>query len=465
MPGGLGVKTWWTRIGRYCRQDVWNVDLNRTRGLHRLSVKTLRLLLVIVWEFQNSALGVRATSLVYTTLLSLVPFLAVMFSVLKAFGVYQQIEPVLAQALEPLGEKGAEITQKVIGFVQNLKVGVLGALGVAGLFYTTYSLIDKIEESLNAIWHVSKGRPFARKFTDYLSVVLVGPVLVFTAFGLTASAQSYWLVQWLLEIQPLGAAVVLATKLLPYLFMIALFTFIYAFVPYTKVDLKAALVGGVTAGVLWQLAGMAFAAFVVSSGRYSAIYSSFAVLILFLIWLYVGWVIVLVGAQVAYYVQYPEAYLKHAHWREKSPAFRERLALSLLVLITRRYLNGQPPLAEQDIARRLGVPPSVVEDLVEAFIRYGIVVRTAEPEGVTLARPPEHVLISDVLAFLAYGQVSDRSSDAMAFEEPVIAVLERRDQAVQTALAHLTLRSLAMNGAGMELTGSPGDLARELAPM
>jgi membrane protein len=168
---------------QFLHQGVWETDLRTLKGIQRFGVIILRLVLVAAWEFRESVLSIRATSLVYTTLLSLVPFLAVMFSVLKAFGIHHQIEPVLAQALDPLGPKGIEITQNVIGFVDNLKVGVLGAVGVAGLFYTTYTLIDKIEEALNAIWRVHQGRPFARKFTDYLSVVLVGPVLVFTAIG------------------------------------------------------------------------------------------------------------------------------------------------------------------------------------------------------------------------------------------------------------------------------------------
>ncbi len=183
------------RAIEYCQRDLWETDLETLEPGKRFLVSSLRLIFVAAWEFKESVLSIRATSLVYTTLLSLVPFLAVTFSVLKAFGIHQEIEPLLGHALEPLGEKGQEITESIIGFVDNLKVGVLGAVGVAGLFYTTYSLIAKIEEALNSVWRVQNGRPLARQFTDYLSVLLVGPVFVFTAFGLTASAQSHWLVQ------------------------------------------------------------------------------------------------------------------------------------------------------------------------------------------------------------------------------------------------------------------------------
>ncbi|MCZ6781503.1 MAG: YihY/virulence factor BrkB family protein, partial [Nitrospirae bacterium] len=322
------------RIERFFQQDLWAADTDSLRGIEGMAIKSLRLVVVAVWEFRASVLSARATGLVYTTLLSLVPFLAVMFSVLKAFGVHQQIEPLLAQALEPLGPRGAEITAQVISFVNNLKVGVLGAVGVLALFLTTFFLIDKIEEALNAIWRVREGRPLARKVSDYLSVVLVGPVFVFTAFAITASAQSHWLVQRVLEIQPLGYLVVFGAEFMPFVILCGVFTFIYKFVPNAQVRLVSALVGGVTAGILWQLAGAAFAAFVAGSARYSAIYSSFAILILFLIWLYVGWLIVLTGAQVAYFHQHPSAYLTRARWRQDTHAFRESLALSALVQMT-----------------------------------------------------------------------------------------------------------------------------------
>ncbi|MDR4483236.1 MAG: YihY/virulence factor BrkB family protein [Nitrospirales bacterium] len=141
----------------------------------------------------------------------------------------------------------------------------------------------------------------------------------------------------ILEVQPFGYLIVVLTNLLPFLFMCLVFTFIYKFLPYTNVTLNSALVGGVTAGLLWQVAGLAFASFVVETGRYSAIYSGFAVLILFLIWLYVGWLIVLAGARVAYYHQHPSAYLLHLSRKNQTPLFREYLTLRLLTHITRRF--------------------------------------------------------------------------------------------------------------------------------
>ncbi len=428
-------------IPQFLTQGLWTLDPSPLSRLSRFGIHALRLAIAVAMEFRHRLLDARAAGLVYATLLSLVPFLAVMFSVLKAFGVHQEIEPVLAQALEPLGSKGQEITATIIGFVDNLKIGVMGAVGVAGLFYTTYSLIDKIEEAFNAIWLVREGRPWGRKFADYLSAVLVGPLLVVTAFGLLASVHSTTLVQRVLEIQPFGFMMVWAGQVLPFVILSGLFTFLYKFIPHTHVRFGSALVGGVTAAVLWGIAGEAFATFVAGSANYSAIYSGFAVLILFLLWLYAGWLIVLIGAQLSFFYQHPTAYLSRLLWQQGTHAFREQLALSLLLVLTRRYVKGDGPLLMDELAIELHLPISLIEEQVQHLVETGLLGLMAQPEGVSLAKPPELIPVTDILDAMHKG----RAADAMApldAGDPVREVLRRRDEAVDAALAGHTLRSL-----------------------
>jgi membrane protein len=366
-----------------------------------------------------------------------------MFSVLKGFGVHHRIEPVLAQMLEPLGPKGQEITSQVIGFVDNLKVGVLGIAGVAGLFYTTYSLIDKIEQALNAIWRVRRGRSWARKFTDYLSVILVGPLLVVTALGFMASIQNHAMVQRVLEIQPFGYLLIAAAKLVPFLLLCGVFTFAYKYIPYTEVNAKSALVGGITAAILWGLAGHAFTTFVAHSATYSAIYSGFAVLILFLLWLYAGWMIVLIGAQVSYFHQHPAAYQPHLLWQKGSQVFRERVALDVLLSLTRHYLQGSAPLRSSELAAELDIPVSLVEEEVDQLVQDGLLGRVAEPEGLSLIKPPELISLMEVLDTVR-GRESEEAAARTTAGDPVTDVLRRRDEAVEQALAGQTLLTLAL---------------------
>ena len=431
-------------IGKFFRhdlRDLWSADVSRLSPLTRLQVRCLRLAVVAGEEFRQGVLSLRAMGLVYATLLSLVPFLAVMFSLLKAFGAHQQIEPFLAQALAPLGPQGGEISRRVVEFVNNLQVGVLGTVGVGGLFLTAISLIGKIEDALNHIWRVRRARSLARKFSDYLSVVLVGPVLVFTAFALTASARSHWLVQQMVRVESLGLVVAMVTRVTPFFFLCTAFTFLYKFVPNTQVRFRSALLGGAIAGILWQLAGVGFAAFVANSARYTAIYSGFAVLIIFPIWLYVGWLIVLVGGEVAYFHQYPSTYLTWASWRGHSHLSRARLALSTLAVITRRHLTEERPWRLTELSTALNVPPAIVEDLVDEFVRRGILFRTVEPEGVVLGRLPEHVTVSEILD--AVDDLDLYGSEAPAeSEDPVLHLLRRRDHAIRRALEGITLQSL-----------------------
>ncbi|MDZ7810879.1 MAG: YhjD/YihY/BrkB family envelope integrity protein [Arhodomonas sp.] len=280
-------------------------DLDRMSRPRRYGVFLVRLLLAVIEDLAGGQLTLRAMSLVYTTLLSMVPLLAVSFSVLKAFGVHNQIQPILAQFLAPLGPRGAEITTQIIEFVENMRVGVLGAVGLALLLYTVIALVQKVEQAFNAAWRIRQNRPFTQRFSHYLSVILIGPVLIFSALGITASFFGAEWVQRLSTVRPLGMLLDVAAALIPYALVIAAFTFIYSFVPNTRVRPAAAFAGALVAGVLWQSTGWVFASFVAGSTRYTAIYSAFAALILFMIWLYLSWLILLLGASVA--VSCPES--------------------------------------------------------------------------------------------------------------------------------------------------------------
>ena len=205
-------------------------------------------------------------------------------------------------------------------------------------------------------------------------MLLVGPILLFAAIGMTASAMNVGIVRDILAIEPLGELVYAFGRLVPYLLVIAAFTFIYMFIPNTRVEFAPALVGGIVGGVLWQSAGMAFALFVARSTQYSAIYSSFAILILFLIWLYLSWLILLFGASVAFYRQHPEYVVAEGGEPRLSNRMRERLALVIMSLIGGHYLAGRPAWTMRQLTQALGVPMHAVDVMLEAL-------RTSEPAG------------------------------------------------------------------------------------
>ena len=430
-----------SRIQRYLERDLWTIEASPGHSLRRTAIGVVRLVVVLVRALTDRQLNLEATALVYRTLLSIVPLLAVAFSVLKAFGAQYRIEAVVARMLAPLGASGAEITTHVVSFVDNLKVSVLGAIGFVALFYTALSVIERVESALNDIWHVRRPRSLARKFSDYLSILLVGPVLVFAAFAIMASALNYWLVQRVLAATHLTEAAVFATRHgAPFLLLVAAFTLLYRLLPYTRVSLQSALVGGVTAALLWHVAGFWFAVFVAGSTSYTAIYSGFAVFVISLIWLQLAWLVVLTGGQVAYVHQHPISYVVVRG--RPSLLLRERIGLGALVEITRQYLGAGGPARPVDLARTLDAPLAVLEDLIEDFVASGLLVHTAEPDGVMLARAPDHVTVVEVLGTIREPP-SARAVQPPAVPTPVTATLRRRDDAVRDTLGGLSLRTLA----------------------
>ena len=229
-------------------RQLWDIDISTLSQPQRWLVVCVRLGHLFFNELTTGLLTLQAMSLVYTTLLSIVPVIAVSFSILKAFGVHNQVEPMLLHFVAPMGEQGAEVVARILVYVENLKVGVLGALGLAMLLYTVISLIHKVEKALNTIWRTQGNRSLARRFSDYLSIVIVGPVLIFTALGITASAMHTPWVQSLIQYEPFGTVLILSQQLLPFVLVVAAFGFIYMLVPNAHVRPAAALVGALVGG-------------------------------------------------------------------------------------------------------------------------------------------------------------------------------------------------------------------------
>jgi len=426
-------------------EAVWRSHTSALPAGRARLVGVTRLVLVLARDLSGGQLTLRAMSLVYTTLLSLVPLLALSFSVLKAFGVYNQIQPMLLTFLDPLGEKGAEITHRVIQFIENMNVGVLGSVGLALLLYTAVSLVQKIEEAFNYIWHVDRARSIGERFSRYLSALLVGPILIFSAIGITATVTSVEFVQDLLTLGPLEWVAVQAGKYMPYVLVIAAFTFIYVFIPNTRVRVGPAIVGGVVGGILWQSAGWGFAIFAATSTKYAAIYSGLAILVLFMLWLYLSWLILLFGAAVAFYVQHPEYLVAEGGEPRLSNRMRERLALVTMSLVARHHLEGRAPWTADALAQTLHMPMRTVDIVLGALQDGGILARTADdPPGYLPVRELDRVTVKDLLdAVRAAGENRFMSVAALPAPEPVEQALARLEQAAEGALRDLTVRDLA----------------------
>ncbi len=453
------LKRLYLRLEDFLFGELWRTDVGALSGVRTLFYRTLRLLFVLVRELSSGQLNLRAMSLVYTTLLSLVPLIAVSFSVLKAFGVHNQVEPLLLNLVAPLGDKGNELVMTILSFVENMKVGVLGSVGLALLLYTVISLIQKIEVAFNYVWRTKASRSMSRRFSDYLSVIMVGPVLVFSAIGMTASVMNSSVVQTLIAIEPFGSLVVLLSKLMPFVFIILAFAFVYMFVPNIKVKLRAALVGALVGGVLWQTTGIIFAAFASSSTKYAAIYSGFAILILFMIWLYLSWLILLVGAQVAYYYQHPEHVRLTSQRLPMSALFRERLGLLVMYWIARHFEAGDRPWSLEALSQQLHVPGDNLDEVLSLLQRRGLLLESAsETPEYLLAHDPEKLTIAGLLAVLREPDEEQLDSEARCVSvSEVDALMQHLSEGVVGVLDGMSLKQLVQQKAAVAESGEVVD--------
>jgi membrane protein len=334
--------------------------------------------------------------LVYTTLLSLVPLAAFAFAVLKGLGVHRDLEPLIYEFLHPIGERATELTAQFMDFVDNVRGDVLGSVGLAFLLYTVVSTIQKLEEAFNFAWHVERPRSIMRRVSEYLSLMVVGPVFIVVVFSLFGALGSNSTMRWLTRNEPFGTIVRAFGVIGPFLFVTGVFTFLYSFVPNTRVRLKAAFIGGLVAGLLWAGSGALFARVVAASTQMVAIYAGFAIFLATLIWIYLSWLIVLIGAQLSFYVQNPR-YLRvgQGHVRLTS-ALRERLAFTVMLLVARRFVAGEPPCKLRALAEDLEIPGSALAGVTRSLEQSGLLTLT-EDEEVVPARDLEGIQLADVL--------------------------------------------------------------------
>lgn len=428
------------QLQQHLRQQLWSTQSEQWPWFKRFTQRTAQLFYAIGRDLMQGDLNLRAMSLVFTTLLSLVPLLALSFSVLKGFGVHDQVTPLLLPLFSALGDQAEAVVEQILGFVENVKVGVLGSVGLAMLVYTGLSLLQKIEAALNHIWQVENGRTLGERFSEYLSVMLIGPLCVFLALGITAAATNNAFVLAMQDIEPFGTLLYVASRLLPYILICAAFTFIYAFVPNTKVRLLPAFIGGVTAGILWETNGWLFAKFVAGSGNYAAIYSGFAVLIVLLIWIYVGWVILLLGSSVSFYLQNPQYLRDRKPPTQLGGEHQARLALTLMLHIGSAHRQKQAAPTTNELAHHIHLPVELVQRILAPLVQADLLTNTEQDLSRWLpTRDTNTILLNEILQVM---NVEPRVGGETP--ELVAALIEALAQSQQTTLGQQTLETLIL---------------------
>jgi len=405
------------------------------------AIRVLRYAYAVVRDLWRGQINLRATGLVFTTLLSLIPLVAFAFAVLKVFDAHRDLEPVVYEFFRPLGGAPArDLTNRVMGFADRVSSGIVGSLGFAILLWTLLGTIKKVEDSFNFVWRVQHPRSFARRATEYLSLLIVGPILVVGFLLLSHAALDSEAVKRIVELPFLQKIYAAGLVVAPYAMVTAFFTALYMFIPNTRVSITAALIGGLAAGLLWAAVGNMFTALVVGSARLTIVYTGFAVIAAALLWTYFGWVILLVGAQLSFYVQNP-GYLRLGHEEMKlSAAEHEQLALKVMYLIGQAHTTGAKRWTANALAAELGLPPIAIAEITAALERAKLLTVTEDDEYLP-ARAISNIRLADVLD-VARSERSGHLTPRLASVPAVEKLSAQLDDARRTLCGERTVRDL-----------------------
>jgi membrane protein len=392
-------------------------------------------------DWLRGAISVQAMSLAYTTLLSLVPLMVFSFAILKGLGARGDLKYILHEFFRPLGDAATQLTETVMQFVDNMRGDLLGSIGLAFLVYTVFSTIQKVEASFNFVWHVERPRSFMRRFAEYLSVMISGPILLALALGLLGTAEHSPFAKWATAIPALEWTLDAAGRVLPYVIVTVVFTFMYAFVPNTKVQFRAALIGGITSGIIWAVMGRLFTAFILYSSSLVAIYTGFAVVLITLIWVYLSWLILLIGAQLAFYVQFPQ-YLRHGQEMvELTGKDREQVGLSIMCLIGSDYRTGGAPWTAPRLAAELDIPSIALAPVLASLEKGGFLLAT-ERESFVPGRDLDGIQLADVLDNVR-SCPGGRLTVVIRAVDPAVQAMSAIESAIHECLRDRSLRDLA----------------------
>jgi membrane protein len=437
-----------SKFFNFIKVDIWRIRLADLPFGKSFLIKQLRMIILAFRGYDEDRCLLRASSLTFYTLLSIVPVAAMFFGVAKGFGFERRLQEELFNRFP--GQE--EVLNQIISFSNSLleqtQGGLIAGIGMLVLFWSVLKVLGHIEMALNDIWGIKESRSWGRKFSDYLSIMLISPLLVLmsgsaTVFIKTQVTQVTQKVELLGVISPL---IFLLLKFTPYVLIWTLFTILYVIMPNTKVNFKAGLLGGVVAGTLYQIAQWGYISFQIGAAKYNAIYGSFAALPLFLMWLQISWWIVLFGAELSFANQNVDTYEYEPDCLKVSPGFKKLLALQIAQLLVKKFENGDRPLTDSQISAQLEMPIRLVHNILFDLVESGLMseIKTQGDKGFAYqpARDINNLTIQYVLEALDQKGTDDipvaRTEDYQALSD----ALKKFSEAMEGSPANKLLKDI-----------------------
>jgi len=368
------LRSTFSTVREYLLSGIWSMRPESQTRWKSTAIRTFKVLSVAVAEFFKDRCLLRASSLTFYTLMSIVPVFAVIFGIAKGFGLEKLLEKQLMQQMA--GQE--QVLERILAFsrnmLENTKGGLIAGVGVVLMLWSAIKVLGQIEAALNAMWDVRERRSWGRRFSDYLAVMLVGPILVLVSGSTSVFVRTQFdaVVQRFELVGVLSPLVFLALRLLPLVLIWVLFTLIYLVMPNTRVSLRAAVIGGVVGGLIFQVVQWIYIDFQVGVAKQNAIYGSFAALPLFLVWVQLSWTIVLFGAELCYAVEQAANFCRATGCPPLSAVDKRLLGLRVAQVLVRNFAQGGAPLTSRQIAVRADLPGQIVNILLADLVDCGI---------------------------------------------------------------------------------------------
>lgn len=436
------------KIINFIKTDIWRIHSRKLPRSKSFLLKQLRIILLALRGFDEDKCMLRASALTFFSLLAIVPVAAMAFGIAKGFGFEKLLEQQLMERMQGQEEAVTQVITFARTLLENTKGGLIAGIGVAILFWTVIKVLGNIEKSFNDIWGIKKARSFGRKFSDYLSIMFICPVLLIMSSSATVfiTTQIKLITQKVALLGAISPLIFFVLKLLPYSVIWIVFVFIYIFMPNTKVNFRSGLLAGIVAGTLYQIVQLVYIEFQVGVTKYNAIYGSFAALPLFLVWLQVSWLVVLFGAEISFAHQNVETYEFEPDCLKASLSFKRLVTLRIANLLVKNFSKGEKPLNATQISHSLEIPIRLVRQILFELVESGIVseIREEQDKGVFYqpARDIETLTIGHIIDTLEQ-KGSDRIPVAKSKElEKISHCLKTFSETIKKSPANILLKEI-----------------------
>lgn len=435
-----------TRTIRFVTYDIWRITENEVSGLKELYINTIKTVILAVRGFNSENLQTKASALTYSTLLAIVPLLAVLLGIAKGFGFQEAVQQELFDYFPRQEQELSEAFKFVERYLAQAQGGVIIGVGLILLFYTVINLISSIEDTFNDIWQIQKSRPWHRKISDYLALFLILPVLMTASSGLSiflSTLQNSFLSSYVF-FTPLVEFVL---NIAPFVITIMVFTGLYVSLPNTKVKFVNGLIAGTLAGSAFQFFQFIYISGQIWVNKYNAIYGSFAALPLLLLWLQLSWLICLFGAELAYASQNVKKFSFERDSKNISRRYKDFLTLLIASLIVKRFVNEEKPYTADELSDAYRIPIRITTEILYLLTELHIIIEVnyENDERVVYYQPAVDVNLITVSYLLTkmdeYGSENFKIDTSRLFNKEWHTLLKTREDMIK-ANSNILLKDL-----------------------